>query len=238
MNRGRRFYHSGETADLSQVVTWLLTERPGVPILLAGVSLGGNVLLKWLGEQGDALPPEVAGAVAISVPFDLARSSRKIGAGFSRLYERVFLSTLRAKALHIRERFPDLLSGVDIGRISSMWEFDDVVTAPVHGFENADDYYARCSSIRWIARIRVPTLLLSAADDPFLPPEVLAGVQRIADENHFLRTEFPERGGHVGFIGGKNPFRPYYYAEWRACAFLEQPGPGLRRENAQITDIG
>ncbi len=222
MNRARRFYHSGETGDLDFVVRRLLDEFPEAPLLLAGVSLGGNVLLKWLGENGSALSERVRGAAVISVPYDLARSSRHIHRGFSRLYERVFLASLLRKAAGIRERFPDLLQGVDLQSISTLWEFDDLVTAPIHGFKDARDYYGRSSSIDWIDKIRIPTLLLGAIDDPFLPAEVLIDVQRIARSNVFLESEFLQRGGHVGFISGRNPFRPRYYAEARACEFLQE----------------
>ena len=103
-----------------------------------------------------------------------------------------------------------------------MWDFDDVVTAPVQGFNDASDYYARSSSIGFIDRVRVPTLLLSAADDPFLPPAVLDDVRRIAVRNSNLTIEFPRSGGHVGFVSGANPLKPFYYAEWRVGEFLAQ----------------
>jgi len=222
MNRGRRFYHSGETGDLDFAVRGVLEEFPRAPLLLAGISLGGNVLLKWLGETGAGVPSQIRGAVAISVPFDLARSSRHINRGFSRVYERVFLKSLLQKAASIRTRYPELLVGVDLQRISSLWQFDDLVTAPVHGFHGAQDYYDRSSSIRWLDKIAVRTLLLSAIDDPFLPAQVLADVARIADCNEYIETEFTQRGGHAGFISGYNPFRPRYYAEWRACMFLQE----------------
>jgi predicted alpha/beta-fold hydrolase len=221
MNKARRFYHSGETGDLDFVVGQLLREFRDVPIVLAGVSLGGNVLLKWLGERGSDLPDRIKAAAAISVPFDLARSSRHISAGFSKIYERVFLRSLRAKAVNIKERFPDLLRDVDLAGISTLWEFDNRVTAPIHGFENAEDYYAKSSSLGWIDGIRIPTLLLSAVDDPFLPKDVLSQVYAVTGKNSFLEAEFVAKGGHVGFVAGRNPFRPRYYAESRACMFLQ-----------------
>jgi predicted alpha/beta-fold hydrolase len=222
MNREPRFYHSGETGDLDFVIRRILDEYPDAPIVLAGVSLGGNVLLKWLGENGDALSPRIRGAVAISVPFDLSRSSRHLHNGFSRLYERVFLRTLVRKAEDIRRRFPHLLRDLDMRNITSLREFDESVTAPIHGFAGAEDYYRKSSAVGWLDRIRIPTLLLSAIDDPFLPSDVLASVSRIADGNDFIQTEFVNRGGHAGFVGGRNPFRPRYYAEARACMFLQR----------------
>jgi hypothetical protein len=234
MNLGRRFYHSGETGDLDLVLRHVLQEFPRDTFVLAGVSLGGNVVLKWLGERGDDIPGRVAAAVAISVPFDLARSSRRINTGFSRLYQRVFLKTLLRKAADIRSRHPDLLVDVNLRAISTMWDFDDKVTAPIHGFAGAQDYYTRSSSLRWLDRIRIPTLLLGAADDPFLPADVLRDVQRVADGNKVLNTEFVRHGGHAGFVGGAIPFRPTYYAERRACRFLQAVASGLRQKKAQI----
>ena len=219
-NRARRFYHSGETTDLAFVLDRVLDAHPAAPVLLAGVSLGGNVLLKFLGERGDALPERVRGAATISVPYDLGRGARHISRGFSRVYERHFLRSLRRKAVAKLERYPDLLDRDALAAARSLYDFDDRVTAPVHGFESADDYYTRSSAIAWIHRIALPTLLLSAADDPFLPREVLDEVRAIAERTPALTLEFVERGGHVGFVSGRVPWRPHYYAEWRVCDFL------------------
>lgn len=222
LNRALRFYHSGETTDLDFVVRTLIAREPRRPLGLVGVSLGGNVLLKWLGEQGAGVPPQVVAAVAISVPFDLARGARHIDRGFSRVYQAHFLRSLRRKAHAKRLRFPEHFRAELIDRARTLYEFDDAVTAPVHGFRDAADYYERSSSIRWIGRIRTPTLLLSAADDPFLPAAVLDEVREIARENACLHVEFVERGGHVGFISGRIPWKPFYYAEWRAAEFVAQ----------------
>lgn len=219
-NRGPRFYHSGETGDLSFAVDRVRAEHPTSPILLAGVSLGGNVLLKYLGEMGSALPSAVRAAGAISVPFDLAKGCRHISHGFSKVYDRHFLKTLRAKAFAKLERFPDLFDRGGLDAATSIYDFDDAVTAPVHGFANAHDYYSRSSSLGFLSRIQRPTLLLSAIDDPFLPSEVLDRVREIATTNSHLTLDFPKHGGHVGFVAGRNPARPFYYAEWRVCEFL------------------
>ena len=236
LNRARRFYHSGETGDLDDVVRRLLAEDPGAPLLLAGVSLGGNVLLKWLGEQEGNAPAAVAGAAAVSVPFDLARAARHIDRGFAKVYQHHFLQSLRRKALAKLARYPDLVERDRLAAARTIYAFDDAVTAPVHGFASADDYYSRSSSIRFVARIRVPTLLLSAADDPFLPPEVLEEVENIAASNAFLEVEFPRLGGHVGFVAGRNPFRPFYYAEWRVAEFLARQlaAPPFRSDPAEL----
>ena len=221
-NRAPRFYHSGDTGDLSFVLRRILQENPAVPVLLAGVSLGGNVLLKFLGELGDVVPAEVRGAAAISVPYDLERGCRFIGRGFSRVYDRHFVKTLRTKALAKLDRFPHLFDRGALETADSIYDFDDAVTAPVHGFAGAHDYYSRSSSLAFLQKIRVPTFLLSAVDDPFLPPEVLGEVRAIAETNPHLTPEFTPHGGHVGFVAGKLPWRPFYYAEWRVCEFLQR----------------
>ena len=220
MNRARRIYHSGETTDLAFALEHLEAGFPLSPILLAGASLGGNVLLKYLGEQGTSLSRRVKGAVAVSVPFDLSRSSRHIDQGFSRLYQRHFVRSLRRKALAMLERHPDLLSVERIRTANTMFDFDDVFTAPVHGFLGAEDYYGRSSSLGWIGKISINTLLLSAVDDPFLPRQVLQEVRRAAQPNPFLHLEFTPQGGHVGFVTGRDPFRPAYYLEQRTGDFL------------------
>jgi uncharacterized protein len=222
LNRAPRFYHSGETGDIAVVARRLMDADPEAPFVFAGVSLGGNVLLKLLGEMGDAVPAQIIGAAAVSVPFDLARASRHIDQGFSRVYQTHFLRSLRRKALAKLERYPDLVSRERVEASRTLWDFDDVVTAPVHGFADANDYYSRSSSLGFIDRVRVPTLLLSARDDPFLPPAVLDDVRRIATRNPNLTLEFPQAGGHVGFVSGANPFRPFYYGEWRVAEFLAQ----------------
>lgn len=220
MNAARRTYHSGETSDLDLVVQRLVATDPGSPIGLAGVSLGGNVMLKWLGEQGESAPSQIRAAIAISTPYDLARSSKAIDSGFARLYQWNFLRSLRRKAAQKLTQYPEVCSREQLDSVATMWEFDDRFTAPLHGFNDAAHYYGTSSSIGFLERIRVPTLLLSALDDPFHTAEVLRDVERIGASNPFLRTEFHERGGHVGFVGGA-PWRPTYYVESRVGSFLE-----------------
>lgn len=220
VTRARRLYHSGETTDLDFVVRRLVHEHPDQPLLLAGFSLGGNVLLKWLGEQGASAPVQVRGAVAVSVPFDLERGSRHIERGFARVYTRQFLRTLRLKAIAKLRRDPGLFDAEALGRARTLFDFDDAVTAPVHGFIDAHDYYERSSSLAYVTRIQRPTLLLSAYDDPFLPPDVLDDVAQRVVGNTSITVEFHPHGGHVGFISGSNPLAPRYYAEERAMEFL------------------
>ncbi|MEP7345891.1 MAG: alpha/beta fold hydrolase [Gemmatimonadaceae bacterium] len=222
MNRAPRYYYAGDSADFATAYAHILRTHPNAPLLLCGVSLGGNMLLKWLGEQGEDLPTSVIAAAAISVPFDLARSCRRIDSGSSRIYSRNFLRTMKPKALAKIAQHPGIASVEAVRSADSIFSLDDAFTAIVHGFRDAADYYTQCSAIRFLERIRVPTLLLSARDDPFHPPEVLNEVAEIAGRNAALATDFPERGGHVGFVGGNWPWKTIDYAEVRVLAFLEQ----------------
>jgi predicted alpha/beta-fold hydrolase len=224
-NRLPRSYHSGETSDPLWVVQQITRAFPDAPLGLMGVSLGGNVLCKLLGEHGDELPPQVTGAVAMSVPFDLAQASRHIGRGFGAVYEKAFLRSLIPKALGKIDRHPELDPLRTVARARTLWAFDDAFTAPLHGFRDAADYYARASSLPVLSRIRHPTLLLSAVDDPFLPPAVLDEVRRQVAGTPAVEVEFPQRGGHVGFTAGEWPWRPWYYGEWRAAEFLGRRFP-------------
>ncbi|HXL85647.1 MAG TPA: hydrolase [Gemmatimonadaceae bacterium] len=219
-NRTRRFYHSGETSDVGFVLDRILDEFPASPLALAGVSLGGNVLLKFLGERGEDLPPQLKAAAAISVPFDLARSSRRINRGFSRFYQRFFLNSLRRKAQEKARRFPDLAPQDRIAALRTLEDFDNLITGPLHGFRDAQDYYARSSSLHYLANIKLTTLLFSAVDDPMLPAEVLDDVREAARDNPALEIDFVERGGHAGFVTGSVPWRPFYYAEHQVGEFF------------------
>lgn len=219
MNRGRRFYHSGETTDVAFVIDRLVAEDPQRPIVATGVSLGGNVLLKYLGEMGDTAPPQLQAAVAVSVPFDLARSSLRIQEGFARLYQWHFMRSLRRKAGAKLVQFPDIATREALASAKTMYDFDDVITAPLHGFADAADYYEKSSSLGWLHGIRRPTLLLSARDDPFLPPSVFEEVAKVALRNPWLTLQLPSRGGHAGFIAAEGR-RLRYFAEQRACDFL------------------
>jgi len=230
-NRARRFYHSGETTDAAFALEKIVEAFPTSPLAIAGVSLGGNVLLKMLGEKGNNLPTQLRAAAAISVPFDLERSSKRIDRGFSRFYQRFFLNTLRKKAEEKAIRFPDLAPADKISALRTLEEFDNLITGPLHGFRDAQDYYRRSSSLLYLEHIRLKTLLLSAVDDPMLPPEVLEDVRKIAKQNPALHIEFVAKGGHAGFITGLWPWRPFYYAEYRVGeffteAFAEKAAPG------------
>jgi predicted alpha/beta-fold hydrolase len=214
-----RFYHSGDTMDARMALEWILREEPGRLVVMAGVSLGGNVLLRLLAEEGADAPARLVAAAAISVPFDLARSARHIQRGFARVYQRHFVRSLKRKALAKLGLFEGHLDREAIARAVTLYDFDEHVTAPLHGFAGADDYYTRSSSLPVLDRIRIPTILLSAEDDPFLPPDVLDEVRAVARGNSHLELVFVPKGGHVGFISG-TPWRQKYWAEARAFEFL------------------
>lgn len=222
-NRAARFYHSGETDDALWFLHRLAERYPTAALIACGVSLGGNVLTKLVGDHSLSLPRNLVAAAAVSTPFDLARGSRHISRGMSSMYERWFLRTLRVKALEKAARYPTLFpQPAVIARIRTLWEFDDLITGPLHGFEGALDYYTKSSAIHFVEHARIPLLLLSAADDPFLPRDVLDDVQHRARANALVHTEFVPNGGHVGFVTGDSPRRSRSYLADRVPAFLAQ----------------
>jgi hypothetical protein len=234
LNRAPRLYHSGETTDLDLAIRQLAERAPAAPLFLAGVSLGGNVLLKWLGERGDRLPHSLRAAGAISVPFDLEAGARFLQRGFARVYDRHFLKSLRRKALRKLEQYPGLFRREGLVAARTIEDFDDAVTGPIHGFDGSHDYYEKSSSIRWIQGIRLPTLMISAVDDPFLPPQVLDRVRDLARANPFLRFVITKSGGHVGFVAGPHPFRTRNWAEERLMAFFDSE---LQRAPLAVTGV-
>jgi predicted alpha/beta-fold hydrolase len=207
LNRLPRAYHSGDSAELD----WIL--RRLQPTSAVGVSLGGNVLLKWLGETGSKAG--IHKAVAISAPLDLAASGRALDRGVNRrLYTRLFLATLKAKAFAKVTLRQLALDERRLARVRTLHEFDDMVTAPLHGFRDADDYWARASSRPWLGKIAVPTLLINARNDPFLPAAALEGIGGLPAG---VVLEFPRAGGHAGFPG-----RGHWLAR-RVLDFLSTP---------------
>jgi len=219
INSARRLYHSGETTDIDFVVRTLVASHPSLDLRVVGVSLGGNVLLKWLGEQGESLVSNVRRAAGVSVPYDLAAGSRFLECTMGQRYVDHFMKSLRAKTEAKRDRYPDLCDWDRLRSARTFWEFDDVVTGPVHGFAGADDYYSRSSSINFLLDIRRPTLLFNAEDDPFLPRHILSMVRKLAQENDLLSVEFSQRGGHVGWVEGQ-PWAPRYFMEERVINWL------------------
>ena len=209
LNRGLRLYHSGETGDLAWVVERLRSDRPDRRLAASGVSLGGNVLLKYLGETRSASGLEAA--AAWSVPFDLAAGARFMEHGFSRIYVRRLLRSLKGKC---RARRDELGPLIDLGRTldaATFWEFDDAATAPLHGFDGADDYYARSSCGRFIPGIDVPTLVIHARDDPFVPASAIP--ETALHDNPSIMPVITDHGGHVGFVSGLMPLRADFWAE-------------------------
>jgi uncharacterized protein len=219
-NRRARLYHSGDTGDVGAVISLLSDREPGVPLMAAGGSIGGNVLLKWLGENPSS--PRIAAAAALSTPYDLLACARHLESGLGPLYTAFFLRTLRAKAVSVSNRFPEAARRIDLRRAVSartFFDFDDAATAPLHGFAGAADYYGRSSSLRYLPAIAAPTLCLTAADDPFLPAEVAreAGTRASRAVDFRLLAS----GSHLGFPQGA-PGRLESWAEETAVSWLEE----------------
>lgn len=214
-NRLRRSYHSGDTGDLDEVMQQLSRRHPKEKIAVIGISLGGNVLLKWLGEQGHAAG--IITAIAISVPLDLHRAAVKLDSGLSRIYQRHLLNKLRASVIAKAARHAPPFPVEQLHELNTFHKFDNEITAPLHGFRDVDDYYARSSSKPFLQHIEVPTLLLQAIDDPFLPANALPQSEELSAST---TMELSERGGHVGFIAGANPLRPRYWLEERILQHL------------------
>jgi len=235
-NRRPRLYHSGDTDDLDLVVRTLAAREPDVPLHAIGFSLGGNVLLKWLGEQGAA--SVLAASAVISVPYDLDATARFLERPVGRVYTYHFLRRLKPKALEVMRRFPRETIHLDAERIRrarTVADFDQHVTAPLHGFASAADYYARTSALRFLPGIRVPTLCISAEDDPFSPPEALGQARAAASAS--VRFAVTSWGGHTGFVSGPWPWRPRYWAEEEAVAWLAASAPSSdgSRVSAMLT---
>jgi predicted alpha/beta-fold hydrolase len=216
VNRTLRFYHSGETEDLDSVIRH--AAKRYAEIVLIGFSLGGNVVLVYLGRDPAGVHPAVKQTVVFSVPCDLAASVRKLSTSANRFYMRRFLKSLSAK-LRVKDAvLPGKLDLAGLDSIRTFEEFDDRYTAPIHGFRSARDYWEKSSSARYVASIRIPTLLVNARNDPFLAPECFP--TPIARESRSLYLETPASGGHNGFIL-LNP-QNRYWAELRTLEFLNQ----------------
>ena len=200
-NRLPRAYHSGDADEIGWILRRFRAQLPGVELFAAGVSLGGNALLKWLGEDAQA-KDILSAAAAVSAPVDLMSAGKALGRGFNRVYSRAFLATMKKKGEAKLERFPGLFDGAAMRRARTLREFDDVVTAPLHGFRDTDDYWTRASSKPLLRHIQVPTLLLNARNDPFLPS---AALPQASEVSSFVRCEYPQEGGHAAFVSGAFP---------------------------------
>ena len=212
-NRLLRAYHSGATEDLAAVVEWALAEGYG-SLGLVGFSLGGNVTLKYVGDEAGGIAPEIVGAVGISVPVDLAGSAAVMSRWDRRLYMRRFIGTLALKAEEKARRFPDAPAASGVREMKSFAEFDGRFTAPLHGFASAEDYWARCSALPVLPRVAVPTLLASARNDPFLAPTCFPDVA-----NPLFTLAAPPAGGHVGWP--RWPLAEELWSETVAARWLE-----------------
>jgi uncharacterized protein len=214
-NRLNRSYHSGASEDLAEVIQAL--HRQGErPEAVVGFSLGGNLLLKYLGETGSAAGLQAA--VAVSVPFRLDIAARHLQQGAARIYGKYLLNKLLAS---YRQKFSGRLDplGVKLSSIDSIYSFDQMITAPLNGFASADDYYHRCSCIGFLRDIMIPTLILHATDDPLMTPEVIPERSQLGPG---ITLEITPHGGHVGFVNGSLPWRPGYWVEQRIPDFLRQ----------------
>ncbi len=221
MNRLLRSYHLGDTDDLALVLRHALATGRYQRLYLTGFSAGGNVTLKYLGEDPARVPAEVRRAAVFSVPTDLHASSLHIGRPQNQVYLRRFLKSLRQKIREKAALLPDQVDVTGLDELRNFPEFDGRYTAPMHGFASADAYYESASSGRYLAAIQVPTLLVNAENDPFLPPSCFP--REVAAASEFVYLETPPEGGHVGF--GEGPPDGEYYSERRAVAFLLGPLP-------------
>jgi predicted alpha/beta-fold hydrolase len=195
---------------------------PAAPLYAVGISLGGNALLKWLGEHGDAARRRLAAAVAVSAPLDLSAGADAIERGFAMVYTRMFLATLKRKVAAKARRHGAGLDAAALRAVRTMREFDERYTAPLHGFRDAADYYARSSARGFLAGIRVPTLVLNARNDPFLPGRHLPGA---TDVSPWVTLETPEHGGHVGFVSGPFPGHVRWLPRRIMAFFAQHPPP-------------
>ena len=202
-NRLPRAYHSGDHAEVGAMLASIRSRVPAATTLYAvGVSLGGSALLNWLGRAGDDAARTITAAAAVCAPIDLVAAGMAIDRGVNRIYAKHFLTTLRPKSLAIAARFPGLLDASRIRRVRTMWEFDDAVTAPLHGFAGTHDYWTRASSKPWLRSIGVPTLVLNARNDPFIPASSLPAASEVS---RAVMLEQPHAGGHAGFASGPFP---------------------------------
>jgi predicted alpha/beta-fold hydrolase len=225
-NHTSRGYHSGETRDFDHVVTTLSQRRPELSLGAVGYSLGGNVLLKWLGERGETAT--LSAAVAVSAPLRLDLCADRLDNGFSKLYRNQLLKELKDFVNWKREHLEFMGEVVeaqklqalgDLSGIQSFWEYDYKVVARLYGFESASDYYQKSSARQFLGQIRRPTLIIHSRDDPFMTPAVIPHDTELSAS---VRLELTDAGGHVGFVSGPLPWRPRYWLEERIPRFMQQ----------------
>ena len=226
LNRAPRAYHSGDHQEIDWIFRRFRAQHAG-PIVAVGVSLGGNALMRWAGEHGEDAAKAVSAVASVCAPLDLAASGHAIGRGFNRqVYTRMFLRTMKAKAHAKLKQHPGLFDSRRMRRVRDLYEFDNIFTAPLHGFLDTDDYWARASAKPHLHKIRVPALALNARNDPFVPASSLPGLQ---DVGPCVTLWQPEHGGHVGFAGGRWPGHlramPEAVGEWLLQAVDAQGVP-------------
>lgn len=217
INRAPRAYHSGDFEEIGWILQRLRAAAPA-PLLVVGISLGGNALLRWAQESGASAAPTVAAVAAVSAPLDLAAAGRAIDQGFNWLvYSQMFLRTMKPRALAKLQQFPGLFDGQRLRRSRTLYEFDDVFTAPLHGYSGTDDYWQRASARPHLGLIRIPALVLNARNDPFVPAASLPAPHEVGSSVTLWQ---PAHGGHVGFPHGGLPGHvmgmPQAVADWLA----------------------
>ena len=204
LNRLARAYHSGDSPEIDWILRRLRQAHTEIPLYAVGISLGGNALLKWLGETGADAQAIVQKAATVSAPVDLMAAGDALDRGFNRVYVRHFLATMKEKAIAKLARYPGLYDAARVRAACTLREFDNVVTAPLHGYRDTDDYWTRASSRPLLRNIAAPTLMINAQNDPFLPAHALPRPHEVGAT---VSLEFPESGGHVGFVSGPFPGR-------------------------------
>jgi len=218
LNRAARTYHSGETSDANYLINWLHVNYPRAPLLAAGYSLGGNMLLKLLGEMQKNSP--IRAAVAVSVPMLLEQCANQMRRGFSRFYQYLLLRKMKQKLLAKFQQYDyQQLIGLqrkDIYAIRDFWDFDNVFTAPINGFKDAQDYYEKASSRQYLGTIDTPTLIIQSLDDPFMTPAVIPQQHELSPA---VCLELSEKGGHVGFVSGYL-WQPEFWLEKRIMLYF------------------
>ena len=219
VNRLPRAYHSGDTADLAFFINHLKQQYPDRAMVAVGFSLGGNVLAKYLGEENTNCP--LNAAAVVSVPYDLSSSSDVIRKSLGKIYQKYLLDrmkkSMQRKLPQIKQQIP--ITTDQLMNIDDLLEFDNQLTAPLHGFENAHDYYRKASAMPYLKDIAIPTLIIHAKDDPMLSIKAVPSRQDVSEH---VTLRISDKGGHVGFISGKNPFKPIFWLEKAVPCYFGQ----------------
>ena len=215
INWAPRAYHSGDFEEIDWILNRLHKQHKG-PVFAVGISLGGNALMRWGGEMGHAAAKVVDGIASVCSPIDLTASGNAIDTGFNKaIYARMFLATMKPRAMQKLQQFPGLFEPQELMAANTLYEFDEVFTAPLHGFRNTKDYWDRASAKPGLSRVKVPALVLNARNDPFIPASSLPTQDQVSD---YVTLCQPKEGGHVGFVSGDFPGdlqeMPWVITEW------------------------